>query len=441
MSYFNNISQYGIDYLLIQMDQFSGEKYRPELGQTVDSLIRSGSTEEKATFCFRALTSWQMRIQDLKYEQSDLLLNTKKRYESYLDSQRALHQLQKKFNRLVMGSLDPSAQEEIYKTIGRKWQDVTGIYLTEEGQSFLGYSLLKFHPGDPFCLIDLSTGRHPCIDREIFKPQIELYHLNPQHLPDVTLVSALYFVAQQIPLAANCWHPGSLELTKSNLQKRQDASDRYGELVQKGKDRFRAAKSSSRFIHTLIDAKVDRGAFVNACEGSCEAIFSRLIKQRRVDLKINLCCITPGDHSFIVAGGAGENEQKYVLDTWNGCKLYSVERINDLLYDFKGMKSDGSPVLQRFDPQRQKIKIITSNFYSAKEFRKKAGIPIPEIVQLLKVFETIPPVNRNEKMQQAWKIVITIRELFLCESYLANDFILNDLLEQMLYLTKKEKFV
>jgi hypothetical protein len=439
MGLLNNIDQHGLNDLLIEMDRFQGLKYLSDVDSTVQLALCSDNGQRKAKLCFQALAAWWSSNDVDKYSQSETLLATENNYRLYIDSQRTLCSFRKRFNQLVIKSLDPSTQKKIGRKVAEIWQFVTGISLSKRQNRVLGESMLKLHTADPLCFIGLACATHlePLPYREAFIPPISI--LTKIDSLDSSLIAALYATIQQIPLASNCWHyhQPEIPLTAPSPQKICNASLRLAE--RRARASTQCLWVDSPFISTRLRGKNARGSLVGNCHERAAHLFNELIKERRVDWKIDLCVLRGGDHAFILIRNA--LLRWYLLEAWNGAKIYPSDQIPAHLQNYCGVGQDGTPTLSPFDPKSHQIYVLTSNFYSRQEFEKRSTMPLFTIASLLEDFHALPPTERDAKMQRASTLISTIQALPFLKTSLLYNLALQELLEQMLYLTKKERIV
>jgi hypothetical protein len=446
MGFFKNINQDGVNDLLDRMDQFTGIKYPSKVNGDVRFAKGTENSQTKVSLCFLALFAWQHETDFIKYLRSNSLLSADSTYyNAYLESRQELRSVRKRLSQLVIHSLDPVDQKKLGEKVARTWCARMRIPLREDQEDAFGQSLLRFSADDPLCCISIAEAGglpYPYSYQDPFDPGIAVHRREGDELPDPLLIAAVGSVAKRIPIAPNCWrsYQPAISLTTFSPEKWLHAERLLGEYRGRSNIQYLSKGISSLFIFERICGKNAREVLVGLCDEYVHLLFRELIKKRRVDWKIDKCAIRGGSHTFIlVTITRGNNIQSYILDAWNGGKIFPFEFRHIFLQDWRGMNpADGTPILAPFDPASQQIHVTTSNFSSPEEFQQRSTMPLPQIVQLLEEFEQ-PFTERASKMQIASTLIRTIEELPLSTLYLFWNPALQDLLEQMRYLTKKER--
>ncbi len=432
MTLFTNLDNTKIDSIVGLM-QSSNHRYKPAFGRNTEAAFKSNDLTLKIVACARFLIRWQNELNDCKNDPYCFVLFYHDQFEEYSASQKTLDKLKRKLSRLFFEGLDSKPKQAfIIKAAGT-------FNLKHSAPHYVEH-MFRYHGDDAFCLqlIGECIGVHPNSPAIPPDNMVQLYAdpngrpINPRH------ILAVGSAAEHFPLASNTW--GYRDQPKSSWfryseYKARATSERRKQFKGDNRGLYKTCYwdnvvEMSHFRENIVNAKKYAGNPIGNCWERSLHVFHRLAKQRKFDplAQVNL---VPGDHWF-------DTCDENLLDAWNGPRLYPEKLKEKLLYDYKRAidLKDGSPVLAPYHPN-QKINVNAYTLYPLEAFKKDSTTNHLYLVELLKQFHQIPAHQRQEKMIKALEIVQFIEQKLPLYPYV--DGAVNELYDQMLYLTKKER--
>jgi hypothetical protein len=439
MTIFHNINASKMDSFLKLIDSCKDPVYMPVLHLKTRPILKSDAFT-KAVGCARILVEWQNQIDEAKNEPKSKVLFSEKKFTHLKESQQILNKLKRKFSRLIVENMTPDQQEALTK-------EVSKIFGAPDLSIQAALYLFDRHGDDSLCLKIIGQFADHPLNAPAFlvSERVRLLGESDSYEPDARFLFTVSSTAEQFPIAGNTWgYEGqeSTPLTQFTEVKGYAVRNRLSELRDKNdaavepKNPWEKAVNLSAFKKAIRRAKNHDGSLVGNCGERGRRVFQRLSAERSFDL-LSLIDVGSGDHLFVIAQEL-DNSESHVLDPWNGAKVYSKKDINDRLYDYIEVdKKTGKPRIKKFDPKKQHLDVVAYNIYPLDAFKKDSKTKHPYLIQLLDEFHEISRLDRKEKMIKALDIIQFIETKMPLFEYV--DPAVNELYDQMLYLTKKER--
>jgi len=211
------------------------------------------------------------------------------------------------------------------------------------------------------------------------------------------------------------------------------ALDANMDILRKAKDKFYSNQVKyDPFLRALYSAQFTKDFPIETCGGFAQTAFYFLLKNYQFK-RIEVCTLVGGDHTFNII------DSKLVLDGWTDKKnIYPVNEIPSYLEDYKGVDLYENPVMEKMDPQLQRIENVVSNINSSGDFRAKINLKEDKAalnwfmfnldafhaltdrdkqIALAKQIIATRPKMKNSKNLEAARCVISQMKFFLDGTY------------------------
>lgn len=438
MTIFCNVNKNKLD-LFVEQIQSGRFNRQPALQERTRSIFKSEETPLKAVACAQFLIQWQNNLDEQTTDPSCKILFDATAFEQFSQSQRALNKLKRKFSRLVIQDMPLDQQESLLK------ESTDKLKVRFTNVSVLQH-LFQFQGEDAICLemLGLYANHRLKLPHRPMKELVALYgDANYQH--DAHVVLAVASTVEHVPFSSNTWgFPGQVswpsaafteEKASAVVQRRVEFSSKSPPVIGKTTP-WSKVVPATRFANIIHNSKYMDGSPVGNCGERSMRIFRQLAKQRRFDCFARLY-LNPGDHWFNSHIGAGRSQLAFA-DAWNGAKIYPEKYLKALLKDYLGINfENGKPYIQPYNENAQKILLDSYNIYPLVVFKSSSKTKHPFLCALLEEFHQIPGEKRKEKMLKALEIIRMIEHRMPLYEYI--DPAVNELYDQMMYLTKKER--
>lgn len=439
MSAFNHINDSQIKGFVNAYNSCRDSIYQPALSPDSLSLLQTGNAVEKAIGYAQILIEWQNNIDEEKNDPKSSFLFDKRRFTDLKESQHKLNKLKRKFSKLFVENMPFSQQKELATEVARTLGAPDAIIP-------LTLYLFEHHGDDSICLKIIGQFAEHSLHAPAFLLNDRITVLGDDaYEPDPRFLFTVASTAEQFPIASNTWgYPlqESRSMTEFTESKGEAVSKRLGEQrdeedsLLKPKNLWEKTVKMSAFKKAIKRAKYHDGSPIGNCGERGKRGFQRLCDERAFD-SLTLSSIVPGDHVFTIGQAEGDSES-HVLDAWNGAKAYSTKEKDKHLYDYIDLdKKTGKPTIEKFDSKAQHIDVLAYNIYPLKAFKSDSKTKHPYLFQLLEEYFEIAGDKRTEKMLKALEIIQFIENKMPLFEYI--DPAINELYDQMVFLTKKER--
>ena len=427
------------------------------MDQNEKKISVSNNNEEKTHLLFKKIVEWQSSLNEARLDpQSQVrILENLSEYTAITDSQLAVNKLKRKFNKLFLENLLDADKEILAKKLLENFHKPC----TKAHVAFSNFVIENFgYDENCFKFFSQYMGYPLVFPAKPLNKILNLTYLDPNE-PDLPLqfTMATASVAVRAPISSNAWnYPNQEDSSFAQYsQKAMDAAFRCSNetdtrqegIINKIESRSFWSKKLqlSDFRYRMVYSKLANGDLIQNCGRRSFQLFFDLTRKRTFDT-IAFCSIEKrkkaassqeGDHEFIIARSA-DDPRWFILDAWNGAKLFRLKDRELHLRDLIGNVDDkGNVTTKPFNPKTQLIRGETYNIYPLDKFERESIFKNPDLIQLLKEFHEISTSKRQEKMLKALQIITFIEDKSpLFEMY---DGAIHDLYDQMMYLTAKER--
>lgn len=432
MTLFTNLDTARVNSV-VRLVQSSNSRYKPAFLRSTEASFQSNDLTLKIVACVQFLIRWQNDLDDCKSDPYCFVLFHHDQFEEYAASQRTLNKLKRKLSRLFFEGLDPEQRTTFINKAAAKF------HLDSAAPQYVEH-MFRHQGDDAFCLEMMGDCMKTHLNVPVAMPDkiVARYQDSSHPAAHPRLALAVGSAAEHFPLASNTWnYPDQPKNSWSNNYSEDKAHaviDRRNQFQGDNRAFYQISYwdnvvERSRFRENILSAKILAGNPLGNCGERSLHVFHRLSKQRKFD-SLSRVMLVPGDHLFVIS-------DKEILDAWEGAKIYPEELKGKLLHDYKGMDAKkGRPVLELYD-SKQEISVIAYNLYPLEAFKKDSTTKHFNLIELLKQFHQIPKQQRQEKMIKALEIIQFIEQKLPLYPYI--DPAVNELYDQMLYLTKKER--
>lgn len=432
MSIFCNINKNKLD-LFVERFQSSCP-----MQEDAKSIFQSNDTTLKAIICAQFLIQWQNHLDEYATDPSCKFLFDATVFDQFTQSQRTLNKLKRKFSRLVIQDMPLDQQKSLLKEAADKLK----VRFTDV--SVLQH-LFQFQGEDAICLELLGLYANHRL-RLPHRPVEELveFHGDGNSRPDSHVIFAVASTVEHFPFATNTWgFPGQVswasfttEKCLALIQRRKEFQKKCPGVVARSTPWSKVVRPSA-FASIIHISKYLDGSPIGNCGERSTRIFRQLVKQRGFDC-FSRAELKPGDHLFCVYWKEGAS-QPDILDAWNGAKVYPKQYVKDFLNDYLGKCNpvSGFPDIRPYNEDLQNIVVEAYNIYPTGIFEKVSTTKYPFLCALVDEFHKIPNDKRKEKMLKALEIIHMIENRMPLYEWI--DPAVNELYDQLMYLTKKER--
>lgn len=183
-------------------------------------------------------------------------------------------------------------------------------------------------------------------------------------------------------------------------------------------------RKGSFFIKVMSIAKVVSRTLIGNCGEMAYLSLLKGMEKGVWNTHLDVVFIKNGDHVFLVVGRNSMSDpddyktwgsSAVVVDPWAG-KVYPLSEVEAQLEDYFGFDSKtGEPGLRPFDPQKQKLEIITGNIFFPQELlaiKKRVYLDTEEDKLFDEIIHYLKDFHQEEVLQEK---LVTARALYrLC---------------------------
>ncbi len=442
MSIFNQVNVEGLNKFIALMQSHGAIAMQPIFTDDVKAIFNSNDSVSKAEMCARRLIDWQNNLNRTKNNPNCAILFDKNIFNEFINSQKILNKLKRKFSKLLIADMTlPHREmltEEASQSLGTQFKDVMLIS-----------HLFEHYGDDAICLKLIAVHAKHRLDAEFPKrgESVILGDGSSRYRVNARLILPVLSAAEHFDLASNAWGYQGQQispLTAYATNKDDAVRSRLSEVRKLGWLKFPQSPwdlvlGRSEFTRAIQFAKFFDGCPIGNCAERSDYKFRKIVKQRQFDLVLEaeFQPSRPADHVFVIFVSLS-NQWSYVLDAWNGARVYANKDKDKYLEGYAGTKArDGTANVVKFDPNLQHIHIKTFSIFPVETFKKMSRTQHIALIELLKEFHQTPKEHYQEKMLKAMEIVLFIENRMPLYEY--TDPAVHELYDQMVYLTKKER--
>ncbi len=419
--------------------------HQPLISAEEQNIINSQDSSSKAELLFEKIICWQNELTKQRIAPGSQVIDTRESYAAFVASQEALNKLKRKFNKLFLENVTPAQTEEIAK----KQLGNIDVPVTPGTIEYMQYVIKNFGYNDSCLKLYakfFGTCELLCTNDVPTNELINLKGFSKNEEPSIYTILALLDVLIKRPISANTWGFPGQEPNAVYSEKADDAADdRLNEIRDEHDILLKQSGPMSRFKQIRTRGKLENGLFIGNCGEGARRLFNSFIRDHNYGY-VALCCLRgkpiPGtnkkekaDHSFVIAQERRE-QQKNVVEGWDGATIFLKSQINKYLRDFTGHQdSQGRAITRPFDPTKQEIEVLAYNLYPSEAFKTDSRIKHRQLEELLEGFHQIS--DPQDRISKALYIISFMEnKMPLYEHY---DPVVEELYDQLMYFTKKAR--